>query len=224
MISVSRCGESWRTLGRLFASSLYPTTSRSEERALTAVPQRYFDLLLFVCSAAASSKGATLGRGHPQNRLARSRAEVPRAICGKPTSHTQRPTSERQVRCDCWPAYREECALEQDGDPAVWFKPVDCEEEHCSAEADPGNIKKVYRTCHPRKAYHIRPRCIRERSGSLQHLILLMGSVLRAQRAGQAISALPLEAGASQRYSQVDGRAQRSVDQRDPQGVSRRRH
>jgi hypothetical protein len=63
----------------------------------------------------------------------------------------QRPSSERQVLCDCCPACREECAFEEDGDPRVWFKPLDCEEEHCADKADPGNIKNSQRIAHPRE-------------------------------------------------------------------------
>ena len=79
----------------------------------------------------------------------------------KKPSSTQRRSSERQVLCDCCPACREECAFEEDGDPRVWFKPVDCEEEDRSEKANPGNIKNGQRIG------HLPERIIGARSGPL---------------------------------------------------------
>jgi hypothetical protein len=137
-------------LGRLFARSLISTTKQSAERALTAEPQRFIDR----CCLFAPAR-TFLSEGHarypaPKIHRARSRQRCFQNCVENRSSHILRPSSERQVLCDCCPACREECAFEEDGDPGVWLKPVDCEEEDRSDKADPGNIKNGQRIGHPR--------------------------------------------------------------------------
>ena len=48
----------------------------------------------------------------------------------------------QQLRCDCRSTGGENGAFEDDGDPTIWFEPLDRRKEECADEDDPGNMHK----------------------------------------------------------------------------------
>jgi hypothetical protein len=60
----------------------------------------------------------------------------------------------QQLRCDCRSACGEYRASEDDGDPAIWFEPLDGRKEKYGDEANPKNMHKRLRSGHQRSLSH----------------------------------------------------------------------